>query len=123
MITRAKFISLQIKARLTAAASDNFRRELDYHYQSYKFAPMTKQRKLESLRKAADKAWDKFFVFFTDGSPRSWSQIVPCNWIRDSLTFDDAVTAGALSVVPPQALGASRSQLEAFARPTEPVKA
>lgn len=74
-------------------------------------------RRLEGAKTRASDLADEFFVFVASISPRDWSNGIPFTWIVEKLTYADAVTRGALSVVPPASYGGSASDNERFARP------
>mgnify|MGYP000948461977 CR=1 FL=1 len=67
------------------------------------------ETKLESLRKRSYESGKKFFDFVQSISPRDWSYDVPASWVREDLTFADAVRPvnESLSVVPPLSYGAT----------------
>ncbi len=65
------------------------------------------RKALERAQAARDKAGDALFDHVQSFSPRDWSCGVPADWVRESLTYEDAARpAGeALSVTPPLAYG------------------
>jgi len=73
-------------------------------------------RRLEGLKTRASDLADEMFAFVASISPRDWSTGVPFNWIVNELSFADAITRGALSVVPPVAYGGSTNEVEKLAR-------
>lgn len=117
MEARDRFEALKLKARVSAMKLQRLVTELDAHYQSHRYAPRTMRHKLDALRIADNKAWDKLFAFIQSISPRDWSCYVPIHWIRDHLTYEDAMTSGQLSVVPPPCYGSTPAQLQQFAWP------
>lgn len=70
---------------------------------------------LDRFRRAQDRESTKFFVLLDRISPRNWHEFVPHAWVMEHLTWADAVTRGALSIVPPAGYGSRRSDVEAFA--------
>jgi hypothetical protein len=65
--------------------------------------------KLNKLGDAADKCSNAFTEHLESFSPRDWSYDVPAYWVRETLTFADAMRPldEPLSVVPPMAYGAT----------------
>lgn len=65
--------------------------------------------KLERASKAMDKAATALFAHIQSISPRDWSYGVPCHWIYEKLTWEDAIRPKGepLGVVPPLSYGAS----------------
>jgi len=63
----------------------------------------------ERLGAAMDKAGDAVFEYVQAISPRDWSTGVPAYWVRESLTFEDAVRPvdEPLSVTPPLSYGST----------------
>jgi hypothetical protein len=47
-------------------------------------------------------------------SPRNWRAGVPAHWLMSELTWEDAITSGRLSVVPPVAYGMTPRDVDAF---------
>lgn len=69
----------------------------------------------EKLKRAAGRAEQSFFKFLKTIQKRDFSVGVPAWWIRDVLTYEDATTTGALSVVPPPAYGYTELSVQQFA--------
>jgi len=112
-----RFADLQSKAREAYAEAYAFRAELDRRFQSHSYATRTLQNRLAVLDRAERRHWDRYFKYLTAISPRAWDQIIPCSWIREALTYADAVTDGTLSVVPPAAYGYTQEDSRRFAWP------
>ncbi len=68
--------------------------------------------RFESARAASDKAGLAFRAHLTAISPRDWSYGVPCHWVCERLTYEDAVRPAnePLSVVPPLSYGATKAR-------------
>lgn len=118
-----RFMKLQTNAQEADAKVMELRNELNRRYQHHWYAPAGQRKQLERLEAAASRHSDKFHAYLTSLSPRSWDSGVPASWVRDCLTYADAVTTGALSVVPPPAWGYDVRQMEEFARPVTVAKA
>ena len=73
--------------------------------------------RLTRAHAAETRACDAFCAYLTEISPRAWGQGIPCTWLRTALTFADATTAEALSVVPPPAYGWAPQDLVPFTLP------
>lgn len=116
MDTRTKFQALQTAWRVTSKARDQYRCDLQCKYGSHAYAKTTERKRLDQLDRAEKRASDRFVVFLQKVSPRDWQSGMPCSWLRDSLTFEDAQTRGALSTVPPPAWGYCERANIAFAR-------
>lgn len=59
----------------------------------------------EKLKKAQSRAEASFFKHLKTVQTRDFSVGVPVWWLRDKLTFEDATTTDAMSVIPPPAYG------------------
>lgn len=75
----------------------------------------TEEGRLDRARHTQQRASDAMFWLLEDVSPRSWMALVPHHWVMESLTWEDATTAGVLSVVPPCGYGACRRDMEELA--------
>jgi hypothetical protein len=115
MDKRTRFETLQTAARLTSTTRDTYRNGLTARYSNHAYAKAVERKKLDQLDRAEKRAFYRFTAFLASVSPRSWESGVPCAWLRDSLTFDDAITRAALSVVPPAAWGHDARDLQRFA--------
>jgi len=67
----------------------------------------TERKKLEKLRDAKEKVGEKIYELVDRISPRRWDQGVPSWWVRERLTWEDAIRPAdePLSVVVPGAFG------------------
>lgn len=99
------FADRQLRAQQTARAVQDQRATLDAKYGDRRYCSTRERRALDVLDRAERRAWDAFWRYLCAISPRDWAAGVPVVWLRDSLTFADAVTRGPLSVVPPPAYG------------------
>lgn len=98
-----RFTALQSKARETRDAWQAYKRRLDARYQDSAYAPAVKRNKLAVLHRAESRAWERFYAYLEAIAPRDFGRGFPCHWLVDGLRFEDAVTRGPLSVVPPLA--------------------
>lgn len=114
---RQKFERLQTRAQDADRKVTDLRLALERQYQDDLYAPAGKRRELERLKVSASKHESRYFEYLQVLSPRRWEQGVPYRWIRDVLTYDDAVTTDALSVVPPPAYGYQVQDSQRFAAP------
>lgn len=115
--TATRFAQLQARWQDADLAARLLRNELDRRYQSHRYAKSGERKKLESLERAGRKHSDRFLGLLASISPRDWTSGVPVVWLRDGLTYADAVTTGALSVVPPPSWGSTVRDSEMFAMP------
>lgn len=99
------FAELQTAAREAQECWRDCARELDRKYQDRAYAPSAKRRKLDQLDRAEKRARERFWRYLEAISPRQWDRGIPASWLTDGLTFADAVTREALSVIPPAAYG------------------
>lgn len=100
-----RFAELQGKAREAERVRWEYGHALDYRYQDRAYAPAAKRHKFEVLERAAKRTADRYFAYLEAISPRTWDHGIPYAWIRDELTYADAVTRDALSVIPRPAYG------------------
>lgn len=115
--TRREFTRLQARAQATAAAETAYRHELSARYSYHGFAPAAHQRRLDRLQERARAASDAYHALLVLISPRDWTRGIPAQWVRERLTWDDAITSGALSVIPPAAYQYTERDSRAFAAP------
>lgn len=82
---------------------------------------MTRGEKLkrELIKVASDRAIDRMCDLLDVIGCRDWRTGVPAHWLVESLTYADAVTTGALSVVPPLAYGGSAARMRVFCAATD----
>ncbi len=118
---RARFETLQTAARVAAGAWQTLKVDLTFKYGDRAYASRTETAKLDRLHSAETRTFNKFTDYLASISPRDWRSGVPCVWLRDSLTFDDAITRGQLSTVPPAAWGSDVRELVRFAQPVNEV--
>jgi hypothetical protein len=78
----------------------------------------TERRRLDTFRRAQDRASDAMFELLDRIGGRYWRSLVPHWWVMEDLSYEDATTRGALSVVPPCGYGARPSDVERFATAT-----
>lgn len=117
---KERFLRLQKKAFEARNKLIEYWDKLSYKYNGYIYAQSRAEtKKLDDLRERSDKHWDNFFNYLQSISPRNWSSFVPVTYIMESLTFEDAITKGQLSEIPPPAFGASQKDIEIFCQPIE----
>jgi hypothetical protein len=75
----------------------------------------TERRRLEAFRRAQDRASDAMFELLDRIGGRYWRSLIPHHWVMEELSYEDATTRGALSVVPPCGYGTSAREVERFA--------
>ena len=120
MNARTRFEELQRKSQTATRAVDDYRITLIVKYGSNgwrSYASRTEQKRFDILQRTADRAFDRFFTFLQSIAPRDFARGFGCAWIRDSLTFDDAITHDRLSVVPPPSYGLLPSDMVRLAGP------
>lgn len=117
---RARFDA--IRRRYMAAVDRERAYRMDVLYERYRDrAPsrswMTNSEitRLERFRAAQDREGEKMFALLERISPRDWRSGVPYVWVMESLSFEDAVTDGALSTVPDVAYGQTEADVRRFA--------
>ena len=108
---------LQTAAQMTAEKRRTARAHLDARYGPHGdvYARASERHALAVLDRAERRAWDRLYAYLSAISPRDWASTVPTTWIRDRLTFADATTRDALSVVPDPAYGYTEQDARAFA--------
>jgi hypothetical protein len=78
----------------------------------------TERRRIDAFRRAQDRASDAMFELLDRIGGRYWRSLIPHNWVMEELSYEDAITRGALSVVPPCGYGAHPREVERFATAT-----
>lgn len=111
-----RFEKLQSKAKEAAKAVEAFKIGMIVKYGSVAWAKRSDTKRFTALNARLAREERKFFDYLFAISPRNWETGVPVGWMRDHLTFADAVTRGALSEVPPPAFGSTEERSRAFAR-------
>lgn len=95
-----------------------FSRDMQSRYGAYDppraWMTRTEIKRLDSILTADSKRTDQMCALLDDISPRDWRSGVPSHWLMSDLTFEDATTRGALSVVPPCAYGMRPADMEGF---------
>jgi hypothetical protein len=122
MNAETRFTELQRKAREAEQAARSTRAILESRYQAVCYAPIGKRKQYETLQRKESAAFDRFYKFLESISPRAWNSGVPLAWLRDSLTYADAVTRGQLSTVPPPAWGFYEADSRRFAEPVREAR-
>jgi hypothetical protein len=112
----AEFYALQIKAKIAHSDMSQLRIHAKVRYSDVAYAPAKLKRQIDVATRKADRAWARLFKLVETISPRDWSSRVPVSWIRDQLTYSDAITHGQLSMIPPPAWGYTEAELKEFAR-------
>lgn len=112
---RDRFTTLQAAWQAAERKEQDMRSTLASQYQSACYAPRGKRNQLDRLSAASSRKCDAFYAFLDTLSPRDWHSGIPCAWVREHLTYDDAVTTGRLSVTPPPAYAYDVTYCERFA--------
>lgn len=115
MTHREQFEALQAKWRAAETAASDFKFELRYKHGDWWKAPRVKQERAARLQAKADAAMNAVYAWLDANSPRSWHTGVPVVFVRDTLTYEDAMTSGTLSVIPPPVYGSYQSDAVRFA--------
>lgn len=116
MTKEQKFHALQAKWREAADTERKCRIDLSVRYGgSIHYAKAAERKRLDQFSKAERKACDRFCKHLASISPRDWSSSVPVSWLRDRLTYADALTTEALSMVPDPAWSYTDRDMRAFA--------
>jgi hypothetical protein len=123
MNMKEQFEKLQAAWLKAHEAERTMARTLEYKYGHTWTAPSGKEAKYKTVAKRADGAMEAIFAWLDINSPRSWRTGSPAYWVCTELTFEDAITAGALAVVPPPSYGTYQSDSLRFARAVELVLA
>src|SRR6185312_13336491 len=114
-----RFFSLRQRYLLAEREKDNHDRAMSQKYgrSDVPRAWMTniENKTSERLSARLHKIEDLFLGLLLAISPRSWSSGAPLHWIMTDLTYDDAITRGPLSVIPPCAFASSAADLKRFA--------
>lgn len=111
------FTRLQDAWKDAAEVRRVYRANLDERYQAYQYAKVSERKRLARLQAREDTASNRFLAWLEQHSPRSWVTVVPLSFVRDTLTYADARTAGQLDVIPPPAYGYSTEDSKRFAWP------
>ncbi len=109
----------QTASRKAEVALDAIRAKYTWAAHPFIYANKTERGRYDRALAAENKAALAAFAWLDDNSPRDWRGGAPVGWIRDHLTFDDAITRGALSEVPPPAYGSTAAQMRRFAAALE----
>jgi len=75
----------------------------------------TEQRRLEALDRAEDRTVTAMMTVLDEIGGRNWRAGAPLRWVMGELTYEDAITTGELSSVPPPAYGYSARDMQRFA--------
>jgi hypothetical protein len=113
---KARFEDLQAKWKAAAQEVADLRITLSVAYGKIDWAKKTELNRLETLRNAERRAYDRFFKFLETIQGRDFSVCVPVTFCRDTLTYEDAITKDVMSVVPPPAWGRTEAEMREFAR-------
>lgn len=114
-----RFESIRAAYRKVAERRETFRSALREKYGEscppLPWQTRTERNKADAIQAADMKATERMCSLLDEISPRDWRSGVPAHWLMTDLTFADATTRGALSVVPPCAYGHSAADMRAFA--------
>lgn len=105
--------------RRAQEALEGVERNLRLQYGDIFWARAGDRKRLDALRARRDRIANQMIGFLIKYSPRGegWRYGVPLHWICAELTFEDALTSEALSVVPPLAYGQTVERRAAFCAP------
>lgn len=117
MTKQERFESLQARWRKAQEAVSELSYNLRSRYGNTWSAPAALRNKYERAQKREHAASDAIFTWLDNNSPRQWRIGVPAHWVCDSLTYADAITADALSVIPPPCYGSYPGDSQRFAQP------
>ena len=110
-----EFQKLQARYQALNERYHEMRRELIRQYGDHWKAPCGKQDKLAALDTRTSAAMERVFVWLDENSPRFWRTGCPAYWICEELTYEDAMTTGPLSVIPPLCWGQTPDDMRRFA--------
>lgn len=111
---RLRWETYQQRWRAAAEAENALRFELARKHGSVSWARKGDRARLDLLYKREERAGRQIMAFLDTRSLRNWRRGCPYWWICSELTYDDAVSTGRLSVLPPLAYGQSEREREAF---------
>jgi hypothetical protein len=118
---REQFEAIRARYLKVEARREKWRYDMFQKYRTftlYDHMLLASERKArEAISAADDKASDAMYALLDEVSPRQWRSGVPQSWVMSSLTWEDATTAGRMSVTPPCAWGSSPSDAVRFAAP------
>lgn len=72
-------------------------------------------KRIETFRRSQDRAIESMMTLLARVSDRNWYSGSPCHWIMRELTYSDAITSDALSIIPPPAYGYREQDARRFA--------
>lgn len=112
---RERFALLQTAAQTAAEQVRHI--QIDLRWSGVGYASRTDKHKLEVAEARARRAFEKFFAFLTTIAGRNFESGFPCAWLRDALTYEDAITLGQMSIVPPPSWGLTEHDMRTLAAP------
>lgn len=113
-----RFHALQQRAQQASHAAQEYASDLRVKYgAAYYHGRLGRKeiKRLEQIQRAETRAVDRFFAFLDTIATRPFRSGVPCHWIVEKLTYSDATTMNAMSVVPPPAYGCTQADSQRFA--------
>lgn len=116
----SQWLTLQARYAAASDALTTYRMALTGGYGDYRYAKRSELARLEKLSQRCDRCSNAIFGWLAEHSPRQWLAGVPAWWICTKLTYADALTSGALSVMPPVPYGGTPASVAAFAREVKP---
>lgn len=118
--TREKFEALQSRAREARDAHRHYAAGVLRRYGATWYAPLATRRRLDVIQRASARRDATLYRWLATYSPRDWTRGCPVSYVLDTLTYDDALTSGALAIVPPPAWGGTEEDARRFAEPVAP---
>jgi len=112
---RFETLQAQIRALLREKGERLVALHVKYGSANTHYASKGEKAPIDRLNTRIGRLSDKLFALLADISPRDWRSGVPCHWAITKLTYDDATTRDALSVIPPAAYGYTEHDARMFA--------
>jgi hypothetical protein len=116
MTQQEHFEAMRARWRKASEKARELRWNIEGKYGTwYIYAPAGQRAKIERANAAEEKAQEAIFAWLDAHSPRDWRHGVPCHWVCDQLTYEDAMTRERLSVQTPCSYGSMPSDALRFA--------
>ena len=121
LFTRLQAQYAQLQDREQAYRSDVLWAKYRQFRPSSSSLTRTERAKLEGFRRQEDRLLDRMCSLLDRIGGRNFRSGAPAHWLMTDLSFADAVTTGAMSVVPPSPYGYSDRETAVFAGRVGPV--
>lgn len=115
--TESQWITAQQQWRDADHAVFHARADARARYQDVAYAPSKVRRAIDVLARKEKRMQEKVYAILAVVSPRDWTRGIPITYVRESLTWADAITRGQLATIPKPAYGYSDQDSKQFARP------